>query len=168
MADDGCVPLLREALGEMRVDLLINNAGILVRDPGDGPGYDNIRRHFEINTFGPMRVTLGLTDRFADGAKVGIVTSMMGSIADNGSGGSYAYRLSKAAVNMAGVNLAHDLRRKGHPVILLHPGMVATEMTGYSGITVEESVEGLIRRLDEVTLETSGSFRHAEGREIPW
>lgn len=168
VAEDGTVESLRAAVGDARLDVLINNAGILTRDPVDRPPYDNIRRHFEVNTFGPLRVTHALTDRLRDGAKVGIVTSLMGSIADNTSGGSYAYRLSKAAVNMAGVNLAHELRDRGIAVVLLHPGMVATDMTGGRGITVEESVAGLVQRLDELSLEGSGTFVHADGRALPW
>jgi len=168
VADDSCVRRLEAALGADSLDLLINNAGILRRDPGGGPDLDDIRAHFEVNTFGPIRVTLGLAGRLAAGSKVGIITSLMGSIDDNGSGGSYAYRLSKAAVNMAGVNLAHDLRARGIPVVLLHPGMVATEMTGGRGITVERSVAGLMERLDALNMSETGSFWHADGRRLAW
>jgi NAD(P)-dependent dehydrogenase (short-subunit alcohol dehydrogenase family) len=168
VSTDACVPALEAALGGKPVDLLINNAGILRRDPGGKPDLDNIRTHFEVNTFGPLRVTLGLASLLAPGAKVAIITSLMGSIDDNGSGGSYAYRLSKAAVNMTGVNLAHDLRPRGIPVVLLHPGMVATEMTGGRGIAVEESVAGLMKRLDALDMSESGSFWHSDGRRLAW
>jgi NAD(P)-dependent dehydrogenase (short-subunit alcohol dehydrogenase family) len=102
------------------------------------------------------------------GSKIAIVTSLMGSMTDNTSGGSYAYRMSKAAVNAAGVSLACDLRQRRIPVVMLHPGMVATAMTGGRGVPVEESVRGLLDRIDELTLEDSGSFRHADGRVLPW
>jgi NAD(P)-dependent dehydrogenase (short-subunit alcohol dehydrogenase family) len=107
-------------------------------------------------------------DRLHPASKVAIVTSRVGSIADNSSGGMYGYRMSKAAVNMAGVNLAIDLREKGIPVALLHPGMVATEMTGNRGVSPTHAAEGLIQRIDELNMETSGHFWHAEGEVLPW
>ena len=92
----------------------------------------------------------------------------MGSMTDNTSGSRYGYRMSKAAVNAAGVSLAHDLRERGVGVLLLHPGMVATDMTGGRGITVEQSVDGLLARIDAFSPEKSGSFLHADGRSLPW
>ena len=98
------------------------------------------------------------------------MTSRMGSIDDNGSGGSYGYRMSKVALNMAGKSLAIDLRPRGIAVALLHPGLVSTRMTGFStqGISPEESVRGLLARIDALSLETSGSFWHANGQLLPW
>jgi NAD(P)-dependent dehydrogenase (short-subunit alcohol dehydrogenase family) len=93
----------------------------------------------------------------------------MGSIEDNTSGGRYGYRMSKAAVNMAGRSLANDLKNDGVAVAILHPGFVRTEMTGHQGlIDPPESAAGLIARIDEVTLETSGTFWHTKGEVIPW
>ncbi len=93
----------------------------------------------------------------------------MGSIADNTSGGRYGYRMSKTAVNMAGRSLAQDLREAGVAVVILHPGFVRTEMTGGQGlIDPPESAAGLIARIDELSIETSGSFRHTNGEELPW
>ena len=92
----------------------------------------------------------------------------MGSLDDNGSGGMYGYRVSKAAVNMVGVNLAHDLRGSGVAVALLHPGFVATKMTGGNGIPASESATGLLKRIDELTLDASGGFWHANGERLPW
>ena len=98
-----------------------------------------------------------------------IITSRMGSIADNNSGGRYGYRMSKAAVNMAGRSLATDLAGNGVAVVVLHPGFVRTEMTGFQGlIDSSESAAGLIDRIDQLTLETSGSFWHANGESLPW
>ena len=93
----------------------------------------------------------------------------MGSIADNDSGGSYGYRMSKAALNSAGVSLAKDLHPHGIAVAILHPGYVRTEMTGNSGlIDVDESVTGLLKRIDELSLENSGTFWHTNGEVLPW
>jgi NAD(P)-dependent dehydrogenase (short-subunit alcohol dehydrogenase family) len=93
----------------------------------------------------------------------------MGSMADNGSGGYYGYRMSKAAVNAAGVSLAHDLRAKDIAVVLLHPGMVATDMTGKNGIPPAEAAKGLITRIDDLSIDTTGRFVHAvTGEILPW
>jgi NAD(P)-dependent dehydrogenase (short-subunit alcohol dehydrogenase family) len=131
--------------------------------------FQGIEQQFAINALGPLRVTTALLPLLHDGSKVVIITSRMGSIADNGSGGYYGYRMSKAAVNAAGVSLAHDLRGRGIAVALLHPGMVATEMTGKNGISPEEAVRGIVQRIDALTLETSGRFTHAgTGEQLPW
>ena len=121
-----------------------------------------------MNALGPLRVTRALLPNLADGAKVAILTSLMGSIADNGSGGYYGYRMSKAALNAAGKSLARDLAGRGVTVLILHPGMVATAMTGGHGIPVEQSVTGLLERIGALGLEASGTFWHADGRELPW
>jgi NAD(P)-dependent dehydrogenase (short-subunit alcohol dehydrogenase family) len=92
----------------------------------------------------------------------------MGSIDDNGSGGYYGYRMSKTALNMAGRSLAIDLRPRGIAVAILHPGMVATRMVGFSGIPPAEAARGLLARIDALTLASSGSFWHANGELLPW
>ena len=103
------------------------------------------------------------------GSKVAIITSRSGSIGDNGSGGNYGYRMSKAAVNMAGANLAIELKPKGIAVALLHPGMVRTGMgSAPAAIDPALSAERLAARIDEMTLDTSGAFLHAEGHALPW
>lgn len=165
--DDGAGKLA-QALGDEAIDVLINNAGILQRDSLDDLDFDGILEQFRVNSLGPLRVTRALLGNLHDGSKVAIVTSRMGSIGDNGSGGYYGYRVSKAAVNMIGMSLARDLEREGIAVVLLHPGMVATEMTGGQGIDPAEAARGLIARIDELTLAGTGSFRHAEGYELPW
>jgi NAD(P)-dependent dehydrogenase (short-subunit alcohol dehydrogenase family) len=93
----------------------------------------------------------------------------MGSIADNTSGSSYGYRMSKVALSMAGKS-PHDLKPRGIGVAILHPGLVQTRMTNFtsSGITPEESVKGLLKRIDELTLENTGTFWHANGEVLPW
>jgi NAD(P)-dependent dehydrogenase (short-subunit alcohol dehydrogenase family) len=115
-----------------------------------------------------LRVTEALTDNLQKGSKVAIVSSRVGSIEDNGSGGNYGYRASKAAVNMIGTNLRHELLPRGIAVAILHPGLVATDMTGGSGIAPADSAQGLIQRIDELSLENSGGFWHAEGYTLPW
>ena len=103
------------------------------------------------------------------GAKVALITSRMGSIADNSSGGSYGYRMSKAALNAAGRSLAIDLAARGIAVGLLHPGYVRTDMTGGSGnVEASEAAAMLVARIDELDAAKSGSFRHANGEELPW
>jgi NAD(P)-dependent dehydrogenase (short-subunit alcohol dehydrogenase family) len=103
------------------------------------------------------------------GAKVALITSRMGSIADNGSGGAYGYRMSKAALNAAGMSLARDLASRGIAVVLLHPGYVKTEMTGGSGnVSAEKSASQLIGRIEALDLAHSGSFWHANGETLPW
>ena len=114
-----------------------------------------------MNALGPLRVTAALLPLLHKGAKVVIITSRMGSIADNGSGGYYGYRMSKAAVNAAGVSLARDLRAACIAVALIHPGMVATEMTGRHGIPPAEAARGVLARIDALRPENSGRFWHA-------
>ena len=94
----------------------------------------------------------------------------MGSIDDNSSGGSYGYRMSKVALNMAGKSLAIDLRPRGIAVAILHPGLVRTGMVNFNpqGISPEQAVRGLLARIDALTLETSGGFWHANGELLPW
>lgn len=165
--DDGAAHLAK-ALGDRPVDVLINNAGILRGDSLDSLAFDEMLEQYRVNALGPLRVTRALLDKLHEGSKIGIVTSRVGSIGDNGSGGNYGYRMSKAAANMAGVNLHHDLVSRGIAVALLHPGLVGTEMTGGRGIDPEKAARGLLARMDELDTGTSGTFWHAEGVRLPW
>ncbi len=162
------VSALRDHLVNERLDWLINNAGILAVETLDSLDFETIEQQFRVNALGPLRVTAALLSNLSSGSKVGIVTSRMGSIDDNTTGGYYGYRMSKAAVNMAGMNLARDLKDQGIAVALLHPGMVATEMTGRQGIPPQQAVAGLIQRMDELQLNQTGSFWHANGELLPW
>ena len=167
-SEDSVAHLVRR-LGGRPIDLLINNAGILSRESLSEMDFGAIRWQLEVNALGPLRVTHGLLSQLGPGAKVGIVTSRMGSIADNTSGSRYGYRMSKAAVNMAGVSLAHDLRDRGIAVALLHPGYVQTGMTGGRGnVAPVEAAQGLIDRLDDLSMENTGTFWHANGEVLPW
>jgi NAD(P)-dependent dehydrogenase (short-subunit alcohol dehydrogenase family) len=168
VSTDRGIAALAAGLVDVDLDVLVNNAGILSSETLDDLDLDRMRQQYEVNALGPLRVTAAALDSLHAGSKVVILTSRVGSLADNGSGGIYGYRMSKAAANMAGVNLAIDLRGRGISVALLHPGMVATEMTGQRGVTPEHAAAGLIRRIDALSLETTGRFWHAEGEELPW
>src|SRR6187399_2258008 len=170
VTDDAGIGRLAAAVGKRPIELLVNNAGILLWGK-DFPELDvaGIRKQFEVNALGPLRVTAALRDRLQKGAKIALVTSRMGSIDDNTSGGSYGYRMSKAALNMAGKSLAVDLKPQGVAVAILHPGMVKTELTGSHGqVEPLDAARGLLARLEELTLETSGGFWHANGQRLPW
>lgn len=168
VADLKSVQKLADKLKDQKLDLLINNAGILESMSLDSLDYEAMRQQFEINTLGPLRVTESFLPHLSQGSKIAIITSRMGSISD-GSGGQYGYRISKSAVNMAGNCLAHDLKDQGIAVALLHPGYVRTDMTGNQGlIDADESAQGLIQRIEELTIQNTGGFWHTDGTELPW
>jgi NAD(P)-dependent dehydrogenase (short-subunit alcohol dehydrogenase family) len=151
------------------IDLLIHNAGLLIEDTLGSVRADDVRAQLEINALAPLFLTQALTPLLAQGAKVALITSRMGSIGDNTSGGYYGYRMSKAALNAAGVSMARDLAPRGVSVVILHPGAVRTGMTGGDGILEpDESASGLLRRIDELRLETTGRFLHQNGDVLPW
>jgi NAD(P)-dependent dehydrogenase (short-subunit alcohol dehydrogenase family) len=170
VSTDAGIAALVAAVGARSIDVLVNNAGILVW--GDKLGkldVAGIRKQFEVNALAPLRLTDALRDRLGRGAKVALITSRMGSIDDNSSGGAYGYRMSKAALNMAGKSLAVDLKDAGVAVVILHPGMVSTDMLGGRGqVEPPESARGLVARIDELTLGTTGSFLHMNGERLPW
>jgi len=168
VTESASLEAVSRSLGDTKIDVLINNAGIFEHESLDDLDFDRIRRQLEVNALGALKVTSIMRSHLVRGSKIIIITSRMGSIGDNGSGGYYGYRMSKAALNMAGVNLAHDFRGKGVAVAILHPGMVATAMTGHHGIPVTESAAGLIARIDQLRLEDSGGFWHANGERLPW
>lgn len=171
VTDSDSLADLSNRLSDQKIDILINNAGVLRGSSFDQieNQLDDYRLQFEVNSLSPLRVTQALSTHLNEPAKVAIVTSRMGSIADNTSGGAYAYRMSKAAVNSAGMSLAHELKPRGISVVLLHPGYVRTDMTDHSGhVDAEEAARGLIARIDEQTLEQTGRFVHASGEQLLW
>jgi NAD(P)-dependent dehydrogenase (short-subunit alcohol dehydrogenase family) len=169
VTDARAVDGLARRLEGTRIDLLINNAGVLISDRLDRLELDAVSRQIEVNAIGPLLVSARLAPLLGPGSKVALITSRMGSIADNTSGGMYGYRMSKAALNAAGVSLARDLASRQIAVVILHPGFVRTDMTHRSGnVEASESVRGLLARIDELTLEKSGRFLHANGEELPW
>ena len=169
MSDAKSIVLLAERLKNIKIDVLINNAGMLDVDTLGTIDFNALLKQIEVNSLGPLRVTEALLDNFNDGAKIGLITSRMGSISDNGSGGYYGYRMSKAALNAAGMSLAIDLSPKGVAVAILHPGFVQTEMVNMSGdVSATVAAQCLIERMNALTLETSGTFWHANGKQLPW
>lgn len=172
VTDAAAVDTLAQRLVDTRIDVLVLNAGILAKESLgdiDGAGFDSIRRQFEVNAVAPLRLAQALLPQLADGARIGIITSRMGSVADNGSGGYYGYRASKAAVNAVGKSLAIDLAPRGIAVFLLHPGYVATDMVGGTGdVQPDQAAAQLVERLDTLGLEHSGTFWHANGSPLPW
>ncbi|MFO7578323.1 MAG: SDR family oxidoreductase [Pelovirga sp.] len=151
------------------IDLLINNAGLLQDEVLGELDFTSIRQQMEINAFAPLRVCEALLPNLSPGSKIANITSRMGSIADNDSGGRYGYRASKAALNAIGRSLAIDLKERGIAVAQLHPGFVKTRMVNFAGIiSPEESAAGLAQRIAELNLDNSGSFWHSNGEELPW
>lgn len=160
---------LESVFADVEIDLLVNNAGILRDESLQALNFDTIEEQFQVNTLGPLRVTQALLGSIRKGAKLALITSRMGSITDNTSGGRYGYRMSKAALNIAGVSLAHDLKSREIAVAILHPGYVATDMVGGHGdITPDVAASRLAQRIEELTLDNSGSFWHSNGELLPW
>jgi len=161
--------LARRLEGE-RLDVLLHNAGLLIPDGLGAVDAEAVRAQFEINALAPLLLTQALSAQLHAGARIAIVTSRMGSVADNTSGAFYGYRMSKAAVNMAARSLTLDLKGRGIAVGLFHPGYVRTGMTGGNGeIEPEVSARGLLQHIDALTLSNTGGFWHAtQGTPLPW
>ena len=160
---------LQQQLSDLTLDVLINNAGVLSNNVLGEIDYQTVMHQYEVNAIGPLKVTEALLPCLKPGSKVAIITSRMGSMTDNDSGGHYGYRMSKAAVNMAGTSLSVDLKPKGVIVGLLHPGYVKTDMTGNQGfIDTKQSAQGLMARIEKLNMENTGTFWHAEGEQLPW
>ncbi|MBK1873201.1 SDR family oxidoreductase [Marinobacter sp. 1-3A] len=160
---------LKTGLAGKHISLLINNAGLLQDEVLGSIDFDSIRTQMEINAYAPLRVAEALIPLMGQGSKIANITSRMGSIADNDSGGRYGYRASKAALNAFGKSLAMDLKPKGIAVAQLHPGFVKTRMVNFGGlITPEESARGLVEQIARLNLENTGSFWHSNGEELPW
>jgi NAD(P)-dependent dehydrogenase (short-subunit alcohol dehydrogenase family) len=176
VTSDEAVAAFARRLEGVSIDVLVHNAGLVVERPFGTLDFAMMLREYDVNALGPLRVTQALLPMLKRGSKIGIVTSRVGSLGENMSGGLYGYRMSKAAGNMAGLNLAHDLKARGIAVMCLHPGTVRTQMTkGLTdtrtmGLVVEpaDAARGLLARLDELDLTTTGTFRHANGDTLPW
>jgi len=172
VTDTAAIAALDAALKGEALDLLVNNAGIMGRGQKlgriDADGWDTVLR---VNAIAPIMLSEALLPnlRKVTGAKIAMLTSRMGSIADNTSGGMYAYRSSKAALNAAAHSLALDLADDGIPVVLLHPGWVRTDMGGPNGqIDAPEAVTGLRHIIADLKMADSGAFYAYDGRQIPW
>ncbi len=154
------------------IDLLINNAGIADgRWPSvEAIDFDTAAEVMDVNALAPIRVTQAALPRLEEkGGTVVMITSLMGSIADCMSGKSYAYRASKTALNMFTIAMKNELRERGVSVLLIHPGWVETDMGGPNApIQAEESVSGIMARIEEQTLELTGRFVDYAGQALPW
>ncbi len=168
LSNESAIAALGGRLGDLPLDGAILNAGILEADDLPSLQAESVLRQFEVNALAPLLLARALLPHLGEGSKLALITSRMGSIDDNGSGGYYGYRMSKVALNMAGRSLAIDLRPRGIAVAILHPGMVATRMVGFSGIPPQEAARGLVARIDALSPATSGDFFHANGEPLPW
>ena len=158
------------SLQEQGIDLLINNAGV----SGERLSFGEVTEQewmqvLRINTVAPLLVVQELIDLMATEGKILLMTSKMGSIEDNTSGGSYIYRSSKAALNAVGKSLALDLSGKGISVAICHPGWVQTDMGGPNApINTETSISGLRQVMEQLSLDSSGQFFNYDGSILPW
>jgi len=169
VANEGDIVMLQNQLHGHKIDLLINNAGVFSNESMADMDFAAINQQLAINAVAPIRVTHALLHSLGVDAKVAMITSRMGSIADNGSGGYIGYRMSKAALNAASVSLAHELKGKNIAVGLFHPGFVQTQMVNFAGdISPEQAAERLTKRIDELNLENTGGFWHSNGETLPW
>jgi NAD(P)-dependent dehydrogenase (short-subunit alcohol dehydrogenase family) len=178
-SDESCARLARE-LADVRIDMLILNAGIFDSAGLGALEFERMRHEYDVNALGPLRVTQALLNNLSIGAKIVLISSRAGSIGDNSSGGNYGYRMAKAALNMAGVSLARDLRARGIAVVMLHPGVVDTDLLrsgldslgpmvrSTDAIPPSVAVTDMLHRVDELTLETGGRFMHRNGQLLPW
>ncbi len=163
------VKQMAQQLNDQKFDVVINNAGVLAHNALGDIDYETVMQQYQVNAIAPLMVTEALLGHLNPAAKVAIVTSRMGSMSDNNSGGHYGYRMSKAAANMAGTSLAVDLKPQGIAVALLHPGYVKTDMTGGQGhVDTQHAASGLLRRIAQLRIDNSGTFWHAEGEQLPW
>lgn len=160
---------LADTLKGSTIDVLINNAGILHEEFLDSLAPSPMVQQFHVNALGPLLVTEQALGLLSQNAKVVMITSRMGSMGDNGSGGFYGYRMSKAALNAAAVSLAQDLKSQGITVAILHPGFVQTDMVdGAGNVSAEEAAGDLISQIEQSDATRSGRFFHASGEELPW
>jgi NAD(P)-dependent dehydrogenase (short-subunit alcohol dehydrogenase family) len=167
--DERSIELLPSGVGRTPIDLLINNAGVLHVETLTSMDMAPILEQFRVNALGALQVTCALLSHLAEGARIVNITSRMGSLEENTSGGYYGYRMSYAALNMATRGLAVDLKSRGITVVAMHPGVVQTDMTrGFGMLTAAESVAGMNEVISTLTLEQTGQFLHYQGSRLPW
>lgn len=166
--DDG-IATLKQALGTENIDVLVCNAGILRDENLANFNLDTMRDQFEVNTLAPLRVVHALESNLGSGSKIAMITSRMGSIEDNTSGGRFGYRMSKAALNIASVSLSHDLAAREIAVGIYHPGYVQTDMVGGNGdIPASKAASRIVGLINDLTMAESGVFKHSNGQVLPW
>lgn len=147
------------------VDILVNNAGIYLK----GVGREDFQESFLVNSIVPFEITQALLPLLKKSTKprVAQITSLMGSIDDNSSGGSIAYRASKTALNM--INKCLSIDNPWLATVVIHPGWVQTDMGGAQAPTsVVESAQGIWQLVEGMNKEHSGSFHDFKGKELPW
>ena len=162
---------LSQQLKNEKIDVLINNAGIYRSSTVGNINYDDWMESFKVNTIAPYQIVENFLEQIinSDLKKVVSITSKMGSIDDNTSGGSYIYRSSKTALNSMMRSLTHDLKNQGVATLTLHPGWVRTDMGGPGGwINSIESVQGMIKQIDKLTIDDSGKYLDYAGKTINW
>ena len=165
------IKILSEQLQDKKIDVLINNAGIYRSSTVGNINYDDWMESFKVNTIAPYQIVENFLEQIinSDLKKVVSITSKMGSIDDNTSGGSYIYRSSKTALNSMMRSLTHDLKNQGVATLTLHPGWVRTDMGGPGGwINSIESVQGMIKQIDKLTIDDSGKYLDYAGKTINW
>ena len=171
-ADSGASAALKAALGDTPIDLMFANAGAMGSNQSFGDvDVEAALALFKINALAPLKLVEALVDNVASSARkvVALQSSQMGSISANTSGGYYAYRTSKAMLNMIAKNLANDLRSRSITVVTLHPGWVKTRMGGENApVTPAQCVAGQQKIFDGLTLQDSGSFFNYDGELLPW
>ncbi|MCW8832281.1 MAG: SDR family oxidoreductase [Colwellia sp.] len=164
----------KSALANINIDLLINNAGILRDESLQDFNKQTITEQFNVNALAPLALSQALLANFSAGSKIAFITSRMGSITDNGSGGRYGYRMSKAALNIGAMSLAKDLSAKQIAVGIYHPGYVQTDMVNAGGervngdISADIAAQRLLGLMNELTMADSGVFKHSNGEVLPW
>jgi len=172
VTDPASVAGLARRLSGTPIDVLVNNAGVTgTRGRLAELDFDLAQKVLAVNTIGPVRVTQALLPNLRAGADKRIVeiTSLMGSIGDNRSGGVYAYRMSKAALNMFNSCLAVELGPEGFTCVVLNPGWLRTRLGGqHAPLSVEEGVDGLLKVIDGLTVADNGRFYNHDGRALPW
>lgn len=160
---------MREALAGVSIDVLICNAGILRDEQLGNINKKTIREQFEVNALAPLLVVETLETQLNHGGKIAMITSRMGSIADNGSGGRYGYRMSKAALNAASMSLSKDLAPREVSVGIYHPGYVQTDMVNMGGdISAAEAASRLVGLILAQSMVNTGQFKHSNGQCLPW
>ena len=171
VTDEKSVAEMARHLDGVAIDVLINNAGVLrgAEENFANVSFSDVARSFDVNTLGPMRVTRALLPmlKLSKTPAVIHITSKMGSIADNTSGGYYGYRMSKTALNM--FNKSFALEFPEITSVVMHPGWVKTEMGGAAApLEADGSVAGMIQVIESLKLKDSGTFREYSGGEIAW
>ena len=168
VGDDASVRAFADAIGPIAVDVLVNSAGVMGEMQSlEGLDMLDVHRTFDIDALGPLRVTRALLPALQRSAtpRVVSITSGMGSISDNTSGGAYGYRMAKAALNMANKSMSVDLRARDVVCVVVNPGWVQTDMGGRGAPTpVEDSVAKMIALADALTIADTGKFLDWTGR----